>query len=124
MAAIGSYPKVVEVERIEDTGPDSGASCPHCGADGRYITWFRTEDGVLRGAMRGCYSLFPQSKYAARTAAILSKERNGHKLASWDRAILDAIRALPTDGEAKVDALIREADLARHNWMARAGYRR
>jgi hypothetical protein len=118
MIGVFSFPRVVEVERIEDTGPDSGARCPHCGADGRYITWFVTEDGAHRGAMRGCYSLFPQSRYAARVAKILAKERNGRRLAGWDQMALDAIRSLATRGSAEVDRALRDADLLKHNWIA------
>lgn len=36
---------------IKDYG---STSCPHCGAEGRYIyTW--QEDGVIKSAMAGCY---------------------------------------------------------------------
>lgn len=129
MNAVASFPRVVEIERIEDTGPDSGAHCPHCGAEGRYITWFITEGGAYHGAMRGCFSLFPKSRYASRVEFILTKERSaqrkGWKLASWDQKVLDAIRQLATLGEAEVDRIIRDADLAKHNYVAaRYGGRR
>jgi hypothetical protein len=114
---INSYPKVVEVEQIEDRGPESGACCPHCGADGRYITWFITEDGARHGAMAGCFKLFPKSRYAARVAGILEKERNRRKLASWDQKVLEAIRALPDLGTAGVDRVIAEQDGIRRTWL-------
>ena len=123
--SVASFPKIVEVERIDDNGPDSGASCPHCGAPCRYVTWFRTESGALHGAARVCFSLFPKSKYAARTARILTKDRNGHKLASWDQKVIDAIRQLATLGESEVDRIIREQDNAKRAWVnARYGGRR
>jgi hypothetical protein len=115
---IMSYPKVVQVEQIEDTGPESGACCPHCGADGRYITWFITEDGARHGAMAGCFKLFPKSRFAIRVAGILEKQRNGHKLASWDQKVLEAIRALPTLGELGVDQVIVEQDGIKRAWLA------
>lgn len=129
MKPIADYPRVVEVEGITDAGEGGGTSCPHCGAEGRYITWFITEDGVRRGAMAGCFKLFPKSRYAAIVATILEKERDyaraGRQLASWDRAILDAIRRLPELGAARVDAIIATEDGRRRAYISsRYGGRR
>jgi hypothetical protein len=46
---------------IEIIGVDvheSGASCPHCGAQGKRIHRFVTADGKTHGAMSGCYKKF------------------------------------------------------------------
>lgn len=124
---VSSFPRIVEILSYEDAGA-LGTCCPHCGADGRYVVWFRTEDGARRGAMRGCFKLFPKSRYATRVERILEKERDaralGRNLASWDRDVLDAIRRLPELGEAEVDRIIARADMAKRNWMVARGYRR
>lgn len=123
MPTVTSFPKVVEVETITDYGPDSGMTCPHCGAQGRYVTYFRTEGGTRIGAMRGCFSLFPKSKYAARTERILIKQRDaakaGRNSASWDVRALDAIRRLPELGEVAVDQILRECDAAKNAYIAK-----
>ena len=117
MQAVSTFPKVVEVEGIEDACLD--AHCPHCGAMGRYIVRFVTESGAHMGAMRGCFQLFPKSKYALRTQKLLDKERTSRfGLASWDKKVLEAVRSLPELGEVQVDRLISEADLAKHNYIA------
>jgi hypothetical protein len=122
---ISDLPKVVEITEITDAGEFGGASCPHCGADGRYITWFLTEDGQRRGAMRGCFALFPKSRYADRVERILQKEREsaktGRNLASWDREVLEAIRAFTRAEQTaeQTDAVIRSADNAKRLWIGK-----
>lgn len=126
---VSTLPKVVEMLSLEDTGPESGATCPHCGADGRYIYHFRCEDGNEYGAMSGCVQLFPKSKYAARMEKLLAKEKDntktGRTLAGWDVEVQDAIRAF-MDGditESQADARIRNADAKKTAWMKTKGYR-
>ena|ERR1035437_124494 len=120
--AVSDFPKVVEIESVTDAGDFGSASCPHCGAPCRYITYFYTEDGGYHGAARVCFSLFPKSKYAARVETILLKERSakrlGRKMASWDREVIGAIRLIKTLGAPAVDEIIRQADLAKHNYIA------
>jgi hypothetical protein len=98
-------PRIVEILRCKDHGPcDDGASatCPHCGAEGRYVYSFRCEDGSTRGAMKGCIKLFPMHPLARVMTPIITKERevgkkNAYggifKLNKWDTAISEAVRA-------------------------------
>jgi hypothetical protein len=120
--AVSDFPKVVEIESVTDAGDFGSDSCPHCGAPCRYVTHFYCEDGSYRGAARVCFSLFPKSKYAARVEKILIKERDGkrtgRKIASWDREVIGAIRLMTTLGAPAVDEIIRQADLAKHNYIA------
>lgn len=54
-----NLPTVTEILAFVDydTG---GASCPHCGAIGRYVYRFLCADGQEYGAMRGCFGKFPK----------------------------------------------------------------
>ena len=61
VAAVQTFPRIV---RFTGTSDSPGAACPHCGAEGRYILHFLTEDGRRMGAMRGCVQLFPCSRVA------------------------------------------------------------
>jgi hypothetical protein len=118
-----SLPQIVYLEEVVDCGPGEGGnapgSCPHCGADGRWIYRFRCADGSTRGAMAGCFAQWPRHRFVAVAAPLVRKvaacagetRRTGRewKLPSWDQAILDAIRAFAagTMAEAAVDAVIR-----------------
>lgn len=122
-------PTVVEIIALEDAGEGGAGICPHCGAIGRYIYRFRCSDGEVYGAMRGCFAHFPKSKYFQRLAEILKKQQDAQKkerqIASWDRDVMKAIYKY-TEGvltESEVDAVIRNADRAKHAYMVRRGYR-
>lgn len=73
---------------IKDYG---STSCPHCGAEGRYIyTW--EEDGVIRSAMAGCYKMLTgkvnkgeKEKYME---LLFEKQAKGKTLNSWDKSII------------------------------------
>lgn len=126
-------PRVIEVLEVIDCGPGPSVSCPHCGADGRYITRFRCDDGTTRGAMSGCFKLFPAHRFCLRVDEIkrreIEAERQGRRLASWDQAILDAIRAFASGerSEAEVDRVIKIEDARKKSWCksrARGGRRR
>lgn len=128
-----NLPKVIEVLALDDAGEGGAAICPHCGAVGRYVYHFRCDDGTERGAMRGCFSKFPQHPFAKRLAAILAKEQeqakreswNRHELPLWDIEVRDAVRAY-TNGtmtEQEAEDAIRAADRRKHQWMKSRGYR-
>lgn len=93
MAEKEKLPRIVRFLESVDAG--AGASCPHCGATGRYIHRFRLEDGREAGAMSGCVKLFPVHPLAHVEGEIRKKEldykRKGWNLPSWDLAILDTL---------------------------------
>lgn len=118
-------PRIIQFEGVSDSGEYGGATCPHCGADGRYVWTFITEDGERRGAMAGCIQKFPVSKLAEEHKRIIerSKDRakNGQKLASWDIAKLAAIEAV-RDGELTADQallVVQSENAKRKQWMDR-----
>jgi hypothetical protein len=65
-----SLPRIV---RFLGTDDAPGSSCPHCGAEGRYILRFVLEDGRHAGAMRGCVQLFPVSRIATEELRLRTK---------------------------------------------------
>jgi hypothetical protein len=78
-------------ECINDTGPESGATCPHCGAEGRYIyNWF--EFGERRAAMAGCFeAMTGRIKKCDKTRVMLliaKKQSRNKPLNGWERSIL------------------------------------
>jgi hypothetical protein len=92
-------PRIIAILGRTDAGEYGAATCPHCGADGRYITTFVCEDGKTRGAMSGCIKLFPISPLANIHAKLLVKaqanERKGWKrFSSFDQPKMDAIEAV------------------------------
>lgn len=68
------HPRIVAFLGTDDYGPGC-ASCPHCGATGRYIVRFRVEDGRHLGAMRGCLRLFPVTPLAQEHGRLLDKQK-------------------------------------------------
>lgn len=94
-------PKIVALLGCTDHGPCdpvATASCPHCGADGRYVYHFLCEDGNTRGAMAGCLKLFPRHPLVGKVEAVFTKARRydqeGWNLPSWDQDILNACDSL------------------------------
>jgi len=97
-----TLPKIIYFIGLNDYGPcDRGhgsATCPHCGAEGRYVYAFICEDGTTRGAMKGCVQLFPKHLLATESLRILQKEAEYRakkptpwSLPSWDLKIKEAI---------------------------------
>lgn len=68
-----ALPRIVKFLGVDDHGPDGGASCPHCGATGRYVIRFQVEDGRQLGAMRGCVKLFPVTELARQHEYFVAK---------------------------------------------------
>lgn len=129
------FPKVIQFLGITDGGPcDDGptAMCPHCGADGRYIHWFVTDDGHTRGAMAGCVKLFPVSPIAAAHQKLVEKEadlmkrfgRDAH-LNSWDTKKMQTIEAFYAGEITEADALrtISYQTAAATSWRRSKGSR-
>lgn len=132
---IAGLPAILAITDVRDGGPCDGgatATCPHCGADGRYVFYFVCVDGSRRGAMSGCLKLFPQS--ASPTARLVSeafkREReaavNHSKLASWWAEMIEAARALGRGEGSVLDftARVQQAERSRQAWLNRNGYGR
>jgi hypothetical protein len=112
---------------INDTGPESGACCPHCGAEGRYIYMWE-EDGVRHGAMAGCYKALTgiiekgdTEKYFELLAV---KQAKNKPLNGWDKNI---IRLMGFLKEGKytaqwVDSKIHEVLSERKRYLAQHRY--
>lgn len=110
---ITGLPKIVEYLNMTDAGPcDDGPTdtCPHCGSDGRYVHYFKCDDGSTRGAMSGCVKLFPVSRVVSEHMKLADKERElkakGWKLNSWQTKMLEAVEAFYR-GEITEDDAIR-----------------
>lgn len=128
-------PAVVAILEELDYGPSDGegsASCPHCGARGRYVIHFLCEDGSKHGAMRGCFKLFPgsNSPIARLVQEAYKRSRQakaeGKKLASWWEEMIAATEAVSRGPEA-VQVFIQSVNAAesrRQAWLNRNGYNR
>lgn len=123
-----NLPTILYVSGCDDAGEYGNASCPHCGAEGRYTYRFVTTDGRHGGAMRGCLSKYPQHPIAPIILAVVDKEREIHqhperggRLASWDTAMLDAVQAFEA-GRIGLDELlasVENAQASKRQWMKR-----
>ena len=93
-----AFPRII---RFRGTDDAPGASCPHCGAEGRWIIRFTVEgpDGkpVDRAAMRGCVKLFPVSRIALEELRLRDKAekyaKQGWSLNRGDTHALEQIEA-------------------------------
>lgn len=123
--ASSKLPKIIYFLDTLDSGAFGEATCPHCGALGRYVYRFVCEDGETRGAMAGCVKLYPMHRFAKLGMQIMDRQREyatkGWLLASWDCEILDAIHdyAIGKIPEAAADELIFKAQTRRDNWRAK-----
>lgn len=123
-----NLPQVLYVEHLDDAGEGGAASCPHCGALGRYTYFFTCADGSHRGAMKGCFSHFPKHPFADRHAQILEKQKanakKGWSMASWDKDVITAIERFGAGEITEVEAnnIIRQADSNKKSWMRRKGF--
>lgn len=115
---VAALPKIVRFLGIDDHGPGGSASCPHCGATGRYVIRFQVEDGRQLGAMRGCIKLFPLTELARHHEYFVAKrsryaaQRPPWKLCERD---VEALRWLEDaiDGRADTRQAIGIAQTAR-----------
>lgn len=103
IAPTSTLPKILAILGCDDHGPcDDGAtaSCPHCGADGRYVYHFLCDDGKVHGAMAGCIQLFPKHPLTNKIKTVFEKKRDYDKkkwkLAEWDQTVIDACGGLQT----------------------------
>jgi len=103
-----SLPTIIQFTGMHDGGPcDDGptAVCPHCGADGRYVYFFKCDDGTSRGAMSGCIKLFPVSPVAKIQERLVKKQhelrvkygKDAH-LNSWQSKMMDSIETFQAGG--------------------------
>lgn len=113
---------------VEDGGPNGGALCPHCGAQGRWIYHFLAENGQQYGAMKGCFRKFPKHPLAAEAAELLERQRErqrkGQELSGWDQMMLAAIEDYGEHriSEAQAMDIIRAQKARKAAWMKRRHY--
>jgi hypothetical protein len=73
---------------VKDCGT---ASCPHCGAEGRYIYQWE-ENGVARSAMAGCYKMLTgklsKGEDVRYFEILAEKQSKGKELNGWDKNII------------------------------------
>jgi hypothetical protein len=76
---------------VSDTGAGSGACCPHCGAEGRYI-YYWAEFGEIKAAMAGCYSLLTgrikKDDVSAYIERVSVKQAKSKPLNGWDKSVI------------------------------------
>ncbi len=109
-------PSLPRIVRFLETDDSPGASCPHCGAEGRWILNFIVDGGARRAAMRGCVKLFPVSGVAREGLRLREKARRlakqGWKLNQNDQRALDAVEAFE-DGIGDERSVMRTVQLAK-----------
>lgn len=104
-------------------------NCPHCGATGKYVHRFATDDGRHLGAMSGCVRLFPVSPVAQEHMRIAKKATDaakfGRQLNRWDLAALEAIESFYAGTMSESDAIrrVQQEKSAASAWR-QARYRR
>lgn len=134
-----NLPSILAVLNVIDGGPCDGqmtATCPHCGAEGRYIIEFLCDDGSRRGAMKGCFQLFKGSN--TRTAKLVQEAfarnraaldaRPVKPLASWWRDMLVEVEDFRVNGSAEefpeLSRRIFEIEDRRQAWLKKNGFGR
>lgn len=104
-----------------------GASCPHCGAEGRYIySW--EQDGVRYAAMAGCYKRLTGKLSKGddvRFWELLHEKQSRKKLLNgWEKRALSlrdsaqSGKVTPEWAEAKIRTILSE----RKQYLARKRY--
>lgn len=147
ITASAKLPEILAVTGERDYGPsgfdgDGSTNCPHCGSRGRYVVTFICADGSRRGAMRGCFKLFPIARDAARTAALIQKAFDRvaeatvlkRKPAAWWLAMVEATEAFAAKDLVDVPAILEaraglfraiwEAEASRQEWLTKNGFGR
>lgn len=133
--AVATLPTVLAVVGYADHGPSDGrgsASCPHCGAAGRYVYTLLCADGTRRGAMSGCLRLFPQAPEANLVGEALKRAtaaaKRGERLSTWWADMVAAVRLLEAHVSPEaIEAFklsIRAAEGRRQAWLRSNGYGR
>lgn len=125
MTVVG-LPRIVRFIRTDDC---PGGACPHCGATGRWIHVFQTEDGRRMAAMSGCLKLFPVSRVANEEARLRKKledyrKRGWNGLNRRDTEALDAIVAFYENGMGDERSVLAIVDGAKRANQVRWNRRR
>lgn len=111
---------------IEDTGTASGACCPHCGAEGRYIYKFKI-DGVPRGAMAGCYKALTgrlEKGDDVRVYELMAEKQARNKpLNGWEKSLLRLESFRGKYPDEWIDQKIRETLQHRKAFLSKKGHR-
>ena len=102
------HPRIIRVLGVDDC---PGATCPHCGAEGRYIHRVQLVDGRTIAAMSGCIKLFPVSPVAdvhlKLTKKAIEYANKGWGLNRWDTKSLEAIEAFYAGSISEQEAMAR-----------------
>ena len=115
-----AFPKLIAV-----VGYYESDTCPHCGAQGKHVFQFLCEDGVVRGAMRGCLKLFKPGPDARLVQEAFTRAKTGGPLASWWREMLDAATQVQVDKDATAfHARIQAAEQKRQWWLRKNGFKK
>lgn len=88
MTTITSLPTVIRITSVTDAGEKDGATCPHCGASGRYIYHFDCVDGTHRAAMKICFSHFPKHEFV-KVSEDVKKREAAYRAQGWDLPTYD-----------------------------------
>lgn len=111
-------PEAIYIVDIHDAGEYGATTCPHCGAQGRFVITFMASDGKEHGAMKGCFKKFPQHRFAKKMLYLLDKEKSykakGWSLPTWDAECMEAIKefANKTISESEAQDRINHAESA------------
>lgn len=128
--ATSTLPSIVAFIETHDSGEYGNATCPHCGAEGRYVHTFICDDGTRRGAMSGCINLFRVSKDWATKLCMEAFKRQrdakdqDRRLATWWQEMIEACGKLG-EGTISVEewrSLVGQAENRRQQWLSNNGY--
>jgi len=122
--------KISEFIEVVDLGPmPNGGSCPHCGAEGRYIYKWIDDEGFTRGAMAGCFKILTRggwvNSFDQEYQKALAKQATGKKINGWDRSVINMVQKYRAEKQNQphyktwmIDK-IRQIQLERKSYMAR-----
>lgn len=122
-------PSIIAVLACDDYGPcEEGptASCPHCGAAGRYVYTCLMSDGTRKGMMKGCLGTFAKDACAKQCESAVGKkalESSGKGyLSKWDKQVLWALDHIETVGIPGLRSVCQQVAAEKKAWMRSKGY--
>jgi hypothetical protein len=118
---------ILAVIGCNDHGPCDGgatATCPHCGADGRYVYTCLMSDGSHKQMMKGCLGTFTKDVCAKQCEAAMEKKAK-NKTSRWDERVINAIDGVVI-GTVSIDTLrsvCRSVASEKQAWLRKKGWR-
>lgn len=96
---------------------DESYSCPHCGAEGRWV-YYWIENGIKRGAMAGCYKkltgMITKGDREKYFELLADKQAKNKPLNGWDKNVIRMMEFMK-DGKypiewcnQKIDSILKE----------------